>query len=106
MSMVEKRAVLRASKVKNLPRPREGSKVLDDMLLDIADDAVRREVLRLRALNYNENDDSATTTTTDASEVEEDTILSVSVSTGETKRQSLLRQMGEALDAGDMEAAE
>eukprot|EP01041_Mallomonas_annulata_P006212 gene6212-12582_t len=48
MSMVEKRAVLRASKVKNLPRPREG----------------------------------------------------------ETKRQSLLRQMGEALDAGDMEAAE
>ena len=50
MSSAEKRATLRASGVTALPRPREGLDSLDRALVDKMDDAVRAEVLRMRAV--------------------------------------------------------
>lgn len=44
----EKRAILRASGVEKLPRPREGTQVLDKLLYDLLDDSVRYEVRRLQ----------------------------------------------------------
>ena len=44
----EKRAILRASGVEKLPRPREGTQVLDQLLYDLLDDSVRYEVRRLQ----------------------------------------------------------
>lgn len=46
LSSREKRAILRASGVADLPRPRLGPTVLDEILLDLMDDAVRQEVRR------------------------------------------------------------
>ncbi|KAJ1409058.1 hypothetical protein B484DRAFT_423413, partial [Ochromonadaceae sp. CCMP2298] len=47
LSAAEKREILRASGVRKLPRPRQGA-LLDDLLLDLMDDAVRGEVMRLQ----------------------------------------------------------
>ena len=81
MTPVEKRAVLRASGVNSLPRPREGLDNLDRALLEKMDDAVRGEFLRLKNSNPME---------------------SAGLS---SPRQILLRSMGEALDNGDIEKA-
>ena len=51
MTVAQKRETLRVSGVTDLPRPREGEAELDRMLLDLADDAVRREVFRLKEQN-------------------------------------------------------
>lgn len=79
MSSIEKRAVLRASGVTSLPRPREGLDSLDRALMDKMDDAVRGEVLRLMSKG--------------------------SVPHVESSRQAVLQAMGEALDEGDMDRA-
>lgn len=79
MSSIEKRAILRASGVTALPRPREGLDSLDRALMDKMDDAVRGEVLRLRSKG--------------------------SAPPVESSRQAVLQAMGEALDEGDMERA-
>ena len=84
MTPVEKRAVLRASGVTSLPRPREGLDSLDRALLDKMDDAVRGEFLRLKSRNT----------------MEPATLGSSS------SRQVLLQLMGEALDNGNLEKAE
>ena len=81
MSPVEKREILRASGVKKLPRIREGLDRLDSALINVMDDAVRKEFLRLSEPN---NSKSFTS----------------------TPRSEVLRQMGEALSEGDLEKAE
>jgi len=53
----EKRAILRASGVEKLPRPREGTQVLDNLLYDLLDESVRYEVRRLKG--YRGNDSSS-----------------------------------------------
>ena len=93
MSTLEKRAVLRASNVKELPRPREGNEALDAALLDLADDAVRGEVYRLRSLSMSSKDTS--TKMTNSNDISDD-----------SSRQSLLRRIGEALESGKLEVAE
>ena len=84
MTPVEKRAILRASGVTSLPRPREGLDSLDRALVGKMDDAVRGEFLRLKSRN-----------------TMDPIMLSPS-----SPRQVLLQQMGEALDNGNLEKAE
>lgn len=86
MSTREKRATLRASGASVIPRPREGEAALDAALLDLADDSVRLEVLRLRSLQ------SGGTASTPLQ--------------GTTRTQLLLRDMESALQNGDMALAE
>ena len=85
MSSAEKRAVLRASGVNELPRPREGEEALDRALAAVMDDSVRREFLRLSAAGGTEGAGSKLS---------------------ETEEQEVLRLMGEALENGDMETAQ
>jgi hypothetical protein len=85
MSAVEKRAVLRASGVIDLPRPREGEDALNEELLSVMDDSVRREYLRI------------------GGDVTAGSIAPKSVA--ETEEQELLKEMGDALERGDMEQA-
>ena len=84
MSSMEKRAVLRASGVIELPRPREGEEALNRALAEVMDDSVRREFLRLSGAGGGE---------------------AASARLSETEEQELLRQMGEALGKGDMDEA-
>lgn len=86
MSTKDKRATLRASGATNIPRPRDGNSALDAALLDLADDAVRREVIRLRGLLSGEANET--------------------VKQGMTRTQMLLRDMEIALQSGDMPLAE
>lgn len=81
MSALEKRAVLRASGVEEIPRPREGQRALDLALQRVMDDSVRREVIRL------------------SSDLPSKQIF-------ETEEQALLRGMEEALEKGDVAQAE
>ena len=83
MSSVEKRAVLRASGVSELPRPREGEEALNRALADAMDDSVRREILRLSAGSGE----------------------AANAKLSETEEQELLRRMGETLEKGDMDEA-
>ena len=83
MSSVEKRAVLRASGVTSLPRPREGLNPLDRALIDKMDEAVRAEVRRMMG-GSTENVSSIPT----------------------TGRQAKLQALGQAMEEGDMETAE
>eukprot|EP00595_Chromulina_sp_UTEXLB2642_P001459 CAMPEP_0196765578 /NCGR_PEP_ID=MMETSP1095-20130614/9785_1 /TAXON_ID=96789 ORGANISM="Chromulina nebulosa, Strain UTEXLB2642" /NCGR_SAMPLE_ID=MMETSP1095 /ASSEMBLY_ACC=CAM_ASM_000446 /LENGTH=134 /DNA_ID=CAMNT_0042123857 /DNA_START=1001 /DNA_END=1405 /DNA_ORIENTATION=+ len=46
MRLSEKRACLRASGIYNLPRPREGPKKVDAMMIPLLDEEVAYEVLR------------------------------------------------------------
>ena len=82
MSPVEKRAVLRASGVTSLPRPRDGLDSLDRALLDQMDDAVRDEVLRLSSKGV----------------VGPGPAMSSS-------RQIILQAIGNALESGDLKKA-
>jgi hypothetical protein len=84
MSSVEKRAALRASGVTTLPRPRQGLDSLDRALVEQMDEAVRGEFLRLLSISSNNTESPRE----------------------ESPRQGMLQAMGEALDAGDLEAAE
>ena len=59
LSSREKRAILRASGVTDLPRPRLGPAALDDILLDLMDDAVRQEVRRKQQQQQQQVVDSA-----------------------------------------------
>lgn len=86
MSSIEKRAVLRASGVTSLPRPREGLGSLDRALIDKMDDAVRGEVLRLIAGSG------------DASLPPQQQPTSA--------RQVKLQEIGQALEDGDVDRAE
>eukprot|EP00607_Mallomonas_marina_P001021 CAMPEP_0182426018 /NCGR_PEP_ID=MMETSP1167-20130531/12496_1 /TAXON_ID=2988 /ORGANISM="Mallomonas Sp, Strain CCMP3275" /LENGTH=310 /DNA_ID=CAMNT_0024607157 /DNA_START=586 /DNA_END=1518 /DNA_ORIENTATION=+ len=117
MSQADKRATLRASDVRTLPRPREGEAALDAVLLDLADDAVRREVLRRSRGMPREEERRVENTNRDRDleqeqeEEEEDefmrySALPASAMLGDNKRQVLLREMGEAIDEGDMKRAE
>lgn len=83
---LEKRAVLRASGVTSLPRPRLGSAALDKALLDLMDDAVRGEVLRLKSVD-GEN-------------------IPAEFSSYQSARQFVLQQIGEAFQRGDTAEAQ
>lgn len=89
MSTLQKREVLRYSGLSELPRPREGTKALDAVLLDLMDDAVRSEYLRLRERKSSSYKREKSTVNPDS-----------------TSRQSLLQAMAEALESGDITAAE
>jgi hypothetical protein len=89
LSSAEKRAILRASGVKSLPKPRLGIEALDNVLLDLMDDAVRAEVYRIKARQASR------------AELGED---AYEANVG-TSRQSVLQAMGDALRAGDMDRA-
>jgi hypothetical protein len=91
MSTSEKRAVLRASGVEDLPRPRQGQAALDNALLTVMDSAVRQEVLRRRSLPPSSSSSSS---------------ASASASGAGAGRAALLRGMAEALEQGDEAAAE
>lgn len=86
MSNVEKRALLRASGARSLPRPREGAQALDKLLLDLMDSSVRSEVLRLKGSK------------------DETSANIVGDNTGDD-RTRLLRAMGEALGEGNIDEA-
>lgn len=85
MSNVEKRALLRASGVRSLPRPRDGIQALDELLLDLMDSSVRSEVLRLKGSR-------------------DETLADIGDSTGDDRTQ-LLRAIGEALTNGNIDEA-
>lgn len=86
MSSVEKRAVLRASGVKNIPRPREGIEALDQCLMSVLDDAVRASLLGILSKNNPR--------------------YLTEARASESPRQKLLQEMSIALQQGDTERAE
>eukprot|EP01031_Cornospumella_fuschlensis_P034258 gene34258-41468_t len=95
-STIEKRMILRKSGVRSVPRPREGRQEVDALLLDLMDEAVRGEVLRLLASGA--DDCSSRDDIMDMyGEDEEEGMRS--------GRQALLERMGEALMRGDEENA-
>jgi hypothetical protein len=85
MSSLDKRNVLRASGVSELPRPRQGVRALDNLLEDLMDDAVRSEYFRLKAGKKSRQ------------------IPSINPPEG---RQAVLQAMTEALESGDINTAE
>jgi MoxR-like ATPase len=91
MSTLQKRDVLRYSGLSELPRPREGEKALDAALLDLMDDAVRGEYLRLK-------ERKSSSYKKEESPVNTDSAIN--------SRQSLLQAMAEALESGDRTSAE
>ncbi len=100
MGQVEKRALLRASGVQPLPRPREGKHALDAVLLDLMDAAVRDEYIRLSTLlRLSSSSPSSSSSASSSSS------LSAQTTGEDSDRGGLLRRMGEALCAGDIETA-
>ena len=93
MSSLDKRAVLRASGVSDLPRPREGLYALETQLLDLMDDAVRGEFLRIQASKGKARSDFKGREGTPSYN-------------GNSDRQSLLQAMCEALQEGEIKRAE
>lgn len=83
LSTLEKREILRASGVKNLPKPRLGEMELDSVLLDLMDDAVRGEIFRIQSK-----------------------LPVPKASDDDSSRQQTLALMGEALETGNIEEAE
>jgi len=59
LSVAEKRASLTRAGQPRLPRPREGERKLDDLLLPLLDEAVRAQVLRRRALERGDWEEAA-----------------------------------------------
>ena len=94
-STVDKRAILRASGVTKLPRPREGVQLLDDMLLDLMDDAVRSEIRRLNMLSKSNGRRQLNARIIEESDEDIDALT----------RQELLEKIGEKIDAGNVDAA-
>lgn len=94
LSLAEKRQTLKKSGVLQFPRPRLGTQVVDNMLLDLMDEAVRGEVLRqLQQQQSAQNDEQNTN--------DEEVTQSWT-----SARQLVLEQMGEALNNGNMKQAE
>eukprot|EP01042_Synura_sphagnicola_P002509 gene2509-3023_t len=130
MTVAQKRETLRVSGVTNLPRPREGEAELDRMLLDLADDAVRREVFRLKeqnikqakqnknrfeALDWKQGIEDGDTydsleSETDISAMSKDSVASVTppsaTISNKADRQTLLSQIALALEKGNMDEAQ
>ena len=111
MSSVEKRAVLRASGVTSLPRPREGLDSLDRALIDKMDEAVRGEVLRIFASQYKESDNKTGRSSTRDTDAMTNNVLMGEYSNDvssipTTGRQAKLQALGQAIEEGDMETAE
>ena len=111
MSSVEKRAVLRASGVTSLPRPREGVDPLDRALVDKMDEAVRGEVLRILASQYKESDSKGGRSSTRDTDTTTNNVFMDGYSDNTsliptTGRQAKLQALGQALEDGDMETAE
>ena len=75
--------------VRRLPKPREGEEALNTVLLDLMDDAVRAEVSRQKA-EKNRNRESESENTSDSYS---------------TPRQLILKEMGEALEVGNIDKA-
>ena len=99
MDSLDKRALLRASGVRDLPRPRQGRGALDRALLAVMDDAVRSEVVRLSGgpwIGRRSKDDG---------EGAGGPSLAASGS-GDGSRAELLRSISDALERGDQPEAE
>eukprot|EP01038_Epipyxis_sp_PR26KG_P005037 gene5037-7028_t len=108
LSTIDKRNILRASGKTVLPRPREGIEMLDNMLLDLMDDAVRAEILRLQSIkNNNSNNNNNKNNNNSFYKIK--TITNKMVRTTDkvgSSRQSLLESMAKALQNGNVEEAE
>eukprot|EP01035_Chromulina_nebulosa_P023969 gene23969-31115_t len=92
LSSREKRAILRASGVADLPRPRLGPAVLDEILLDLMDDAVRQEVRRKQKQMDTGIEETAIEDSGDGDGAY-------------SSRATVLQAMGKALEDGDMDSA-
>ena len=136
MKEAEKRAVLRASGItgRSLPRPREGESKLNELLIELMDEAVRGEVILSgssqwidAAMNMkmsaftsqeeldsftqmlsfvNTNVDNKSQSNKDNSNDNEFRVDDVAVPMIMSRRQRILREMGVALDNDDVERAE
>lgn len=87
LSSAEKRAILRASNIKNLPRPREGEEVIDKLLLDNMDEAVSSEIYRL------------------AGKMKKLTDFSQETIENDSRRQTILQDINIALQNNDINTA-
>lgn len=87
MSVAEKRALLRASGLSQLPRPREGSKAVDALLIPLIDEEVAYEVLRRLAETGGDFEQAA--------EMED----------FQSRKPQLARRIKEARNAGDLRLA-
>lgn len=99
MDSLDKRALLRASGVRDLPRPRQGRGALDRALLAVMDDAVRSEVVRLSGGPW------IGRRSKDGGEDAGGPSLTASGS-GDGSRAELLRSISDALERGDQSEAE
>ena len=133
MKQTEKRAILRASGVtgRRLPRPREGEAKLNELLIELMDEAVRGEVIlsgasqwieaamnmKMSTFSSQEELDSvtqmlsyvSTNTNTNSSISSDDNYFRVDKTVGAmimSRRQRVLRAMGIALDNEDNGRAE
>lgn len=104
MTSLQKRAVLRASGVTDLPRPRQGRAALDRALLAVMDDAVRSEVTRLSGGLRTVGRRDANGTNSCSSISGSGSSFQSSSSSG--SRAALLEAMGAALERGDTDEAE
>lgn len=87
MRLSEKRACLRASGIFNLPRPREGPKMVDALMIPLLDEEVAYEVLRRLG------------------ETKGDYEMAAKMADFETRRPFLARLYNEARRKGDLKAA-
>lgn len=101
----DKRAILRKSGVKVLPRPREGEEALDTLLLEKMDDAVRSEVLRLQLSGQGAASRSRAARRPSATSYVVDDQSDPKDGFDAVSRQDLLRRIGECIDGGDLELA-
>lgn len=109
MSEVRKRATLRASGVKELPRPREGKAALDKVLFDLMDDAVRGEVRRLdvsSSISTNEYTPAGGDVSGSGSSSSLNKVPARALGGVVSKRQEVLRLMISALGEDNIEKAE
>ena len=87
LKVSEKRAILRATGVLQLPRPREGPRAVDALLIPLLDEEVAYEVLRRLA------------------ETHGDFLMAAEMNDFESRKPMLARQINEARKRGDVEAA-
>ncbi len=87
MKASEKRACLRATGVQDLPRPREGKRALDALMIPLLDEEVAYEVLRRLA------------------ETQGDFELAAEMNDFESRKPIIARQIAEARKAGDFDLA-
>eukprot|EP01039_Chlorochromonas_danica_P001104 gene1104-1202_t len=87
LKTTEKRAILRATGLRELPRPREGSRAVDALLIPLLDEEVAYEVLRRLA------------------ETKGDFKLAAQMSDFESRKPQIAKQIREARQAGHLERA-